>query len=65
MNIFALDNDTRRAALEEAAEICDKLAQKWADSGNQKEECILYADSIYIRMRKDGEEANVNEYICA
>lgn len=43
----------RKAALEEAAKICDEMARKWADINDPRHAAVVNAVGIRIRERID------------
>ena len=46
----------RKAALEEAAKICDEISRKWAEIDDPRHACVVKACSIRIRERIDAIE---------
>lgn len=48
--------EIRKAALEEAAKICDEMARKWADINDPRHAAVVNAVGIRIRERIDAIE---------
>ena len=55
-NLTQLLAEARLEALEEAAQVCEEISRKWAESGSARNACVVNTCHIRIRELKDKEQ---------